>query len=78
VKINKLGGDWLVAKAWLEEQISKSQRTMEGGLSSEEYNFERGRIALARAMVEFVEPTVPPQTTEDDYGMTPPETGNYT
>lgn len=75
--INKLSPDWIVAKQWLQDQIEKSHRNMESPLSPDAYNFERGRIALARDLIEEVEPTSPPQTSEEDYGISTPETGSY-
>lgn len=78
MRINKLSPDWLMAKAWLDDRIEQSRLSMESGLSSDDYNFERGQIALARALIEAVDPTTPPQTLEEDYGISTPEDGKYT
>ena len=75
--VNKSGTDWLVTKGWLTTKIDELHREMEASRTLEDYNYLRGQIALARALIEHVEPTAPPQTTEDDYGMTPTGIGPY-
>lgn len=73
IPVNKAGGDWLLIKAWLRTQIVKAQSDMEGGAEMSEYHFLRGQIRMARALMDEVEPGTPPETTEDDYGISNPE-----
>lgn len=73
MKINKLSAEWLIIKAELNTLIERARAAMEAGLPVEEYNFFRGQIAVAKEMIEAVEPTRPPVTTEDDYGISDPE-----
>jgi hypothetical protein len=72
MKVNKESPDWAMIKRWLSEQIDDSHSDMERGLTVEEYNKCRGHIALAKALIEWVEPTTPPLTSEDDYGISAP------
>jgi hypothetical protein len=76
-RVNKEGADWIVAKRWLREQIEKRQEEMLAILSPEEYHARRGAILMAREMMEWVEPTTPPKTTEDDYGSSDPNSEFY-
>lgn len=69
IKPNKEGADWLVIKAELKNRIASLQEEMLNELSPEQYNSCRGAILMARQIIEWVEPTTPPKTTEDDYGF---------
>jgi hypothetical protein len=73
MSINKAGADWLILKARINTMIAQSRDAMEAGQSVEEYNFLRGHIAMAKELIEWVEPTTPPITTEDTYGISDPE-----
>lgn len=73
MKVNKAGQDWVLIKAKLRSVIERAHAMMESGLSVEEYNSARGQIAVARELIEFVEPTTPPVTHEDDYGISEPQ-----
>lgn len=72
MKVNKEGTDWLLIKKWLEERIDEFHIVMEFQQPIEMYNQIRGSILLARDLLEWVEPTTPPQTEEDDYGISNP------
>lgn len=76
--VNKSGADWLILRSRLFTSIADMHRKMESPLTLEEYHAARGSIALARELIEWVEPSGPPQTTEDDYGISDPNQGNYT
>lgn len=76
-QVNKAGTDWLVLKAQIHTIIQEAHTRMEQPLSIEQYNFWRGQIAMARDLIEWVEPTAPPQTQEEDYGISDPNQGNY-
>lgn len=73
IGVNKSGTDWGNTKKWLLIQIEKLHRQMEQPLSLEEYNQVRGSILMARELIEAVEPTTPPKTAEDDYGISSPD-----
>ena len=73
MKVNKAGQDWLLMKHKLKAVIATAHANMEAGLSSDEYHAARGQIAVARDLIEMVEPTTPPVTTEDDYGISDTE-----
>lgn len=72
-KVSKFSPEWAIIRAWLKEKIEAGHNYMDGGVSMEEYHFTRGQIALAKALIEEVEPTTPPVTVEDTYGMSDPE-----
>jgi hypothetical protein len=72
VNVNKAGQDWLLIKAKLHSVISEAHALMEFGLPVEEYHRAVGRVATARELIEWVEPTTPPVTSEDDYGISTP------
>lgn len=72
-KVNKKGTDWLLLKGELNTRISNMQEDMLGLLPPEEYHRCRGAILFAREIMEWVEPTTPPVTTEDNYGISDPE-----
>lgn len=74
---NKLGADWAIMKARLKTTIADNHAAMEHGLSVEEYNKCRGAVLLARELIEWVEPTTPPKTEEDSYGISDPSESNY-
>lgn len=78
MQVNKEGADWLLIKAELNSRIADFQQQMLASLPPEEYHRCRGAILLAREMIEWVEPTIPPKTKEDDYGMSDPNSENYT
>jgi hypothetical protein len=74
MNINKQSVEWQLIKAKLNTIIIAARDAMEStALPMEEYNFLRGQIAVARELIEWVEPTTPPITTEDDYGISDPE-----
>lgn len=75
IKINKLSPEWVAIKAMLEAEIEEARTSMEAGQSHEVYQFTRGQIALARKVIEFVEPTTPPkpEQAEDTYGISDPD-----
>jgi len=73
MQVNKQGQDWLLVKAKLGEIIVAMHDAMERGLSIEEYNLCRGQVATARELIEWVEPSTPPLTEEDSYGISNPE-----
>lgn len=77
-QINPAGTDWLLIRAHLNTRIAELHREMESPLAPEMYNQHRGAILLARELIEKVEPTSPPKTTEDNYGMSDPEEEKYT
>ena len=74
-KINKLSPEWKAIKAILTEEIEEALSSMEAGLDHEAYQFARGQIALARKVIETVEPTTPVEevATEDHYGISDPD-----
>lgn len=76
-QVNKLGADWLLIKKWLRDRIEASHHNIENGLTLEEYHAQRGRILMAKELIEMVEPTAPPQTSEDDYGISTGEKDIY-
>lgn len=71
--VNKQGQDWVLIRKKLGEAIRDAHAVMEGGVSMEEYHRCRGQIAMARELIEWVDPTTPPITHEDDYGISDPE-----
>lgn len=73
MRINKSSPEWLIIKAELNTIVAKAREAMEGELAFHEYNFFRGQIAVAKELMEGVEPTTPPVTTEEDYGISDPE-----
>ena len=75
--VNKAGTDWLLLRSHLHTLIKAQQALMEQGLSVEEYHRAVGSITMAREVIEWVEPTAPPQTKEEDYGMLDPNSENY-
>lgn len=75
--INKVGADWLVMRSRLFTKIADLHKQMEQSLTMEEYHAARGGIALARELIEWVEPSTPVGTTEEDYGMLDPNRENY-
>lgn len=70
---NKAGADWALMRGWLKTQIATKQDEMLTPLTPEEYNAARGAILLAKEAIEWVEPSAPPQTEEDDYGISNPD-----
>ncbi len=76
-QVNKEGVDWLLVKAELNTRIADFQNQMLQSLPPEEYHRCRGAILLAKELIEWVEPTTPPKTSEEDYGISTPEAGNY-
>jgi hypothetical protein len=78
IKPNKEGADWLVIKAELKNRIASLQEEMLNELSVEQYNSCRGAILMARQIIEWVEPTTPPQITEDTYGFIAEDDRIYT
>ena len=77
IGVNKAGSDWLHLRKFLKDEIDKAHQAMETPLSPEEYHEQRGVIRLARQVMEAVEPTAPPQTVEDNYGISDPSSENY-
>lgn len=73
IPVNKAGTDWIIIKSWLRTKIEQLHSDMESGQTLEEYNFLRGQIRLARALLDEVEPGTPPQTIEENYGISTPE-----
>jgi len=73
MKINKEGQDWKLTRAKMKDIVATARSVMESGTSLEEYNFCRGQIAVVRELCEWAEPTTPPVTEEDDYGISNPE-----
>lgn len=76
-QINKNDTSWLLTKGWLTTRIDALHRQMETGLSVEDYHGARGSILLARELMEHVEPSGPPQTSEDTYDVSDPDEGLY-
>lgn len=72
MRINKASAEWLIIKAELNTLIDRARAAMEAGVSLEEYHYLRGQIAVAKEIIEGVEPTRPPVTTEDNYGISDP------
>lgn len=71
---NKHSGDWALVKTKLNEMVATAFDAMIGPtVDIAEYNFLRGQIVLAKELIEWVEPTTPPVTTEDNYGISDPE-----
>jgi hypothetical protein len=75
--VNKAGTDWLLIKSQLNTWIKDTHLVLEGELPLEEYHRLGGEIRLARKLIEWVEPTNPPQTVEDNYGLSDPKEDNY-
>lgn len=75
IGISKQSAEWLLIKAWLNTKINEAHAAMEFGLTLEEYSAMRGRINLARLLIEEIEPTTPPQTKEEDYGISSEDRG---
>jgi hypothetical protein len=78
VQVNKEGADWKLVKAELNTRIAQLQDQMLSSLSVEEYHRCRGSILLAKDLIEWVEPTTPGKTSEDDYGISDANRENYT
>lgn len=70
--IPKQGAEWLIVKNWLFAKIDEAHSTMDGGVTFDHYNSLCGQVALARELIEKVEPTRPPLSQEDDYGISQP------
>ena len=77
MQVNKEGADWKVLKAKLNTMIDGLQEDMLNLLPPEEYHRCRGGILLAREVIEWVEPTTPPITEEDNYGISDPNKDNF-
>lgn len=77
-KVNKEGVDWLLIRGELKTRIAKYQEDMLAVLPAEEYHRCRGAILLAKELIEWVEPTTPPKTQEEDYDISDPGRENYT
>lgn len=73
MKINTAGQDWILMRVKLKEIVATARGVMESGTTFEEYNFARGQIAVVRELCEWADPTTPPVTEEDDYGISNPE-----
>lgn len=71
-QVNKAGTDWLLVKAEMKTRIHSTQEDMLRLLPPEEYHRLRGAVMVMRELIEWVEPTTPPQTEEDDYGISDP------
>lgn len=69
INVNKIGADWVAIKAWLNHKIEQARSDMEAGQTMEEYHNLRGQILMAKLLIEEVEPSTPPQTSEDNYGF---------
>jgi hypothetical protein len=72
MNVNKVGQDWRLIRFRLVEMIDAAHSLMELGLTVEEYQQAVGRVAMARELIEWVEPTTPAPTLEDDYGISDP------
>lgn len=58
---------WRSLKLWLSVEIRKAQRQLEQpGLTPQEYDIERGRIAAHKALIRAVEPERPPEDEKVD------------
>lgn len=77
MQVNKDGADWLLLKAELNTRIARLQEDMLNPLPYEEYNRCRGGILFAKEIIEWVEPTAPPQTTEENYDISDPDREKY-
>lgn len=72
MKINQHSPEWQIIKAELNTMVGMAREQIEFGVTEIDYNFYRGQIALAKELIERVEPTRPPVTTEEDYGISDP------
>ncbi len=75
--VNSKGQDWLLMKAHINEVVTNLQEEMLNFLPNEEYHRLRGAIQFGRGLIDWVEPTTPPQTREEDYGISDPNSENY-
>lgn len=77
MQVNKEGADWHLLRAEINTRVADLQEDMLRVLSPEEYHRCRGAVLFARGLIEWVEPTTPPKTQEEDYGMSDPSRENY-
>jgi hypothetical protein len=75
--VNKEGADWLLIRSHLNTLIEQLQQEMLSLQPPEQYHAHRGAILFARGLIEWVEPSTPPKTSEDTYGISDPEKENY-
>ena len=69
-KINPYGTDWLLVRAFINQEIGHAQTRLEGRLTQDETWYERGRIAALRMVLAHGEPEPRTPTIEDtqNYG----------
>jgi hypothetical protein len=73
VTFNRQGEDWRLMRIKLSEMVATARGVMESGTTFEEYNFFRGQIMAIRQICEWADPTTPPVTVDDDYGISDPD-----
>lgn len=64
--VNRLGQDWLLIRAWADDQIVSALSALE--LSDERGDMNRGRLAILRLLIETVEPPPKTETEDENYG----------
>lgn len=69
MRVNKHGADWLLIRAYVQDELSAALSRLETALPMENTTFERGQIAALRKLVAFAEaPERTPDNEAENYG----------
>ncbi len=66
--VNKVGADWVIMRQWCITEIDAERNALETIRPEEYHHMSRGRIDALRKLIDFVEPSMTPETEEVNYG----------
>lgn len=67
--VNTSGADWIIVRRWLNTEIEAAQSRLESpALDFTLTQFERGRLAAWRSVLDWAEPRKPPEVEDQNYG----------
>lgn len=69
MNVNRHGADWLLIRRWIDAELADARAKLEARHAMiEDTQFERGRIAALRSLLDFGEPAPTPESEEVNYG----------